>query len=65
MELSERFGRKVANTEEARSIMKIGVTYNSIEETLQNVGLPPNLCGRRAWVLHGLGNHWEERASHT
>jgi uncharacterized protein (DUF849 family) len=40
--LSERFGRKVATAEEAREIMKIGVTYNSVEETLQNLGMPPN-----------------------
>jgi hypothetical protein len=40
--LSERFGRKVATAEEARKIMKIGVTYNSVEETLKNLGMPPN-----------------------
>jgi hypothetical protein len=40
--LCEQFGRKVATAEEARQIMKIGVWYNSIEETLQNLGLPPN-----------------------
>ena len=43
--LSEQFGRKVASAEEARSIMKIGVTYNSVEETLRNLGLPPNREG--------------------
>ena len=41
----EQFGRKVATAEEARKIMKIGVTYNSVEETLQNLGLPPNRAG--------------------
>ena len=40
--LSERFGRKVATAEEARQIMKIGVTYSSVDETLQNLGMPPN-----------------------
>jgi hypothetical protein len=40
--LSEQFGRNVATAEEAREIMKIGVWYNSIGETLQNLGLPPN-----------------------
>jgi uncharacterized protein (DUF849 family) len=40
--LSEQFGRKVATTDEAREIMKIGVWYDSIEETLFNLGLPPN-----------------------
>jgi hypothetical protein len=43
--LSEQFGRKVATAEEAREIMKIGVTYNSVDETLQNLGMPPNREG--------------------
>src|SRR5687767_7698264 len=45
VELSERFGRKVATGKEAREIMKIGVWYNSIDETLQNLGMPPNREG--------------------
>jgi uncharacterized protein (DUF849 family) len=40
--LAREFGRKVATAEEARQIMKIGVWYNSVEETLRNLGLPPN-----------------------
>ena len=40
--IAEQFGRKVATAEEARKIMKIGVWYNSVEETLHNLGLPPN-----------------------
>jgi hypothetical protein len=36
--LSQRFGRKVATAEEAREIMKVGVWYDSVEETLQNLG---------------------------
>ena len=40
--LSEMFGRKVASADEAREIMKIGVWYDSVDETLQNLGLPPN-----------------------
>jgi hypothetical protein len=40
--LSEGFGRKIATAEEARKIMKIGVWYNSIDETLTALGLPPN-----------------------
>ncbi|MFO1306030.1 MAG: 3-keto-5-aminohexanoate cleavage protein [Burkholderiales bacterium] len=39
---SEQFGRKVATAEEARKIMKVGVWYDSIEETLQHAALPPN-----------------------
>ena len=40
--ICEEFGRKVATADEAREIMKVGVWYNSIEETLMNLGLPPN-----------------------
>ncbi|MBS0188168.1 MAG: hypothetical protein JSS51_08865, partial [Planctomycetes bacterium] len=36
------FGRRVATAAEARKICKVGVWYNSIEETLQNNGMPPN-----------------------
>ncbi len=40
--LCREFGRGVASAEEAREIMKIGVWYDSVEETLHNLGLPPN-----------------------
>jgi uncharacterized protein (DUF849 family) len=40
--LAKEFGRKIATAEEARKMMKIGVWYNSVEETLKNLGLPPN-----------------------
>jgi uncharacterized protein (DUF849 family) len=40
--LTEMFGRKIATASEAREIMKIGVWYHSIEETLHSLGLPPN-----------------------
>lgn len=39
---SEQFGRKVATADEARKIMKVGVWYDTVEETLFNAGLPPN-----------------------
>jgi uncharacterized protein (DUF849 family) len=40
--LCKEFGRKVATADEAREIMKVGVWYDSVEETLHNLGLPPN-----------------------
>lgn len=40
--ICKSFGRKVATAEEARKICKVGVWYNSVEETLQNNGMPPN-----------------------
>lgn len=39
---SEQFGRKVATADEARKIMKVGVWYDTVEETLMKLGLPPN-----------------------
>jgi hypothetical protein len=39
---SEQFGRKVATADEARQIMKLDVWYDTVEETLFNLGLPPN-----------------------
>jgi uncharacterized protein (DUF849 family) len=42
VKLCEHFGRKVATADEARKIMKVGVWYNTVEETLFNLGLPPN-----------------------
>jgi uncharacterized protein (DUF849 family) len=43
--MAKELGRKIATAEEARQILKIGVTYNSVEETLLNLGLPPNREG--------------------
>ena len=40
--IAKEFGRKVATAEEARKMMKIGVWYDSVDETLRNLGLPPN-----------------------
>jgi len=41
-ELCQRFGRKLATAKEAREIMKIGVTYDSVDETLKHLGMSPN-----------------------
>ncbi len=40
--MARELGRPIATAEDARRILKIGVTYNSAEETLRNLGLPPN-----------------------
>src|SRR5215469_11790946 len=50
---SEQFGRKVANADEARKIMKVGVWYDSVEETLRQLGLPPNRAeGRKGFLTY-------------
>lgn len=47
--IARELGREIATAKEAREIYKIGVQYNSVEETLAQLGLPPNRePGRRA-----------------
>ena len=48
---AENFGRKVATADEARKIMKVGVWYDTVEETLFNLGLPPNRVGGQQGFL--------------
>ena len=50
-ELAGHLGRKVATADEAREIFKIGTWYYSVEETLSNLGLPPNCEDQRAGFL--------------
>ena len=38
VQLAERHGRKVATADEARQIMKVGVYYDSVEDTLTRLG---------------------------
>ena len=40
--MAREIGRDIATAEQARQMLKIGVTYKSTEETLANLGLPPN-----------------------
>lgn len=54
VELCERFGRRVATAEQARQQMKIGIWYNSVDETLAALGMPPNPVD----YSKGL-QHWE------
>jgi 3-keto-5-aminohexanoate cleavage enzyme len=50
---AEQFGRKVATADETRRIMKLGVWYDSVEETLFNLDLPPNRAeGQKGFLAH-------------
>jgi uncharacterized protein (DUF849 family) len=40
--IAGRLGRTIATAEDARRILKIGTWYDTTEETLFNLGLPPN-----------------------
>jgi hypothetical protein len=49
----EQFGRKVATADEARQMMKLDVWYDTVEETLRNVALPPNRAeGQTGFLVH-------------
>jgi uncharacterized protein (DUF849 family) len=43
--LAKELGRNIATADETRQILKIGTWYNSPDETLANLGLPPNRKG--------------------
>jgi uncharacterized protein (DUF849 family) len=49
--MAREFGRKVATAAEAREICKIGVFYDSVEETLAANGFAPNAKGRQQGFL--------------
>ena len=49
--ISREFGREVANGKEAREICKIGVFYDTVEETLAANGFAPNAKGRQQGFL--------------
>jgi uncharacterized protein (DUF849 family) len=40
--ISRELGREIASGREAREIYKIGVQYQSVDETLRKLGMPPN-----------------------
>jgi uncharacterized protein (DUF849 family) len=42
VQMAEILGRPIATADQAREMLKIGVTYKTTEETLTNLGLPPN-----------------------
>ena len=51
--MAEELGRDIATGEEARKILKIGVWYKTVEETLFALGLPPNRTeGQRGFLVY-------------
>jgi len=49
--MSRDFGRPIATARQARAICKIGVFYDSVEETLAANGFAPNAPGRQqGWL---------------
>jgi uncharacterized protein (DUF849 family) len=51
--ISRELGRDIASAKEAREIYKIGVQYQSVDETLRKLGMAPNRAeGQRSVPLH-------------
>ena len=51
--MARELGRAIATPEQAHQMLKIGVSYNSTEETLANLGLPPNRHpGNMGFLVH-------------
>jgi uncharacterized protein (DUF849 family) len=49
--ISREFGREIASGKEAREILKIGVFYDTVEETLAAIGYAPNPKGGQQGYL--------------
>jgi uncharacterized protein (DUF849 family) len=50
--LARELGREVATAEDARRLMKIGTWYDSVDETLQALGMSPNRkAGQRGFLV--------------
>lgn len=51
--MARELGRDIATGEDAHRIMKIGTWYDTVEETLFNLGLPPNRTeGQRGFLTY-------------
>jgi uncharacterized protein (DUF849 family) len=58
-ETAKKLGREIASGPDARRIMKIGTYYNSPDETLFNLGLPPNRKGGQlGFVTYETDGRW-------
>jgi uncharacterized protein (DUF849 family) len=54
--IAEQLGRRIATGDDARRIMKIGTWYDTVEETLFNLGLPPNRPeGQAGFLVYDTG----------
>ncbi|MFZ0720394.1 MAG: 3-keto-5-aminohexanoate cleavage protein, partial [Xanthobacteraceae bacterium] len=58
VQMAKLLERKVATGDEARQILKIGVWYDSVDETLANLGLPPNRKdGQLGFIVKDTDGH--------
>ena len=61
--MAKELERAIATPEQARQMLKIGVTYKSTEETLANLGLPPNRRpGNMGFLVHETDGSFQPAA---
>jgi hypothetical protein len=61
--IAKELGRAIATPEQARQMLKIGVTYKSTAETLANLGLPPNRHpGNMGFMVHETDGRFHQAA---
>jgi len=63
--IAEELGRPIATPEETRQILKIGTFYDTTDETLFNLGLPPNREEGQRGFLTYEGFHSFEKGGHS
>jgi uncharacterized protein (DUF849 family) len=61
--MAKLIGRPIATPEQARQMLKIEVTYKTTEETLANIGLPPNReKGNMGFLVHKTDGYFHPAA---
>jgi uncharacterized protein (DUF849 family) len=61
--MAKELERPIATPAEAKQMMKIGVTYKTTEETLANLGLPPNRHpGHQGFLVHETDGNFHPAA---
>lgn len=62
--MANELGRPIATAEDARRILKIGTTYETVEDTLFNIGLPPNReSGQRGFLTYETDGRLQENGA--
>ena len=62
-DIAKKLGREVATGDDARWIQKIGMWYQSPDETLFNLGLPPNhQGGQQGFMVYETDGNLHEPA---
>ncbi len=62
--IAKELGRPIATPEQAKTILKIGTWYNTPDETLFNLGLPPNRKGhQQGFLVYESDGKIREKAS--